>query len=151
MTAGRPKRHSASFRRVLVLVYGTVILFALLITGIYTVVSPQIFASNKISDLIPKGQIIAGYIESTLRGELSSTYLVPLIGRSTSQWEATVWVVDASGDTLIRTQQIERRHRCSSRRRRRAWDRGSGRSSRRTGAQGREAADRAHSRGRWPC
>ena len=33
MTAGRPKRHSASFRRVLVLVYGTVILFALLITG----------------------------------------------------------------------------------------------------------------------
>ena len=64
-----PKRHSASFRRVLVLVYGTVVLFALLITGIYTVVSPQIFASNKISDLIPKGQIIAGYIESTLRGE----------------------------------------------------------------------------------
>ena len=109
MTAGRPKRHSASFRRVLVLVYGTVILFALLITGIYTVVSPQIFASNKITDLIPKGQIIAGYIESTLRGELSSTYLVPLIGRSTSQWEATVWVVDASGDTLIRTQQIEGR------------------------------------------
>ena len=109
MTAGRPKRHSASFRRVLVLVYGTVILFALLITGIYTVVSPQIFASNKISDLIPKGQIIAGYIESTLRGELSSTYLMPLIGRSTSQWEATVWVVDASGDTLIRTQQIEGR------------------------------------------
>ena len=109
MTAGRPKRHSASFRRVLVLVYGTVILFALLITGIYTVVSPQIFASNKISDLIPKGQIIAGYIESTLRGELSSTYLVPLIGRSTSQWEATVWVGDASGDTLIRTQQIEGR------------------------------------------
>ena len=109
MTAGRPKRHSASFRRVLVLVYGTVILFALLITGIYTVVSPQIFASNKISDLIPKGQIIAGYIESTLRGELSSTYLVPLIGRSTSQGEATVWVVDASGDTLIRTQQIEGR------------------------------------------
>lgn len=104
-----PKRHSASFRRVLVLVYGTVVLFALLITGIYTVVSPQIFASNKISDLIPKGQIIAGYIESTLRGELSSTYLVPLIGRSTSQWEATVWVVDASGDTLIRTQQIEGR------------------------------------------
>lgn len=109
MTTGKPKRHSASFRRVLVLVYGTVILFALLITGIYTVVSPQIFASNKISDLIPKGQIIAGYIESTLRGELSSTYLVPLIGRSTSQWEATVWVVDASGDTLIRTQQIEGR------------------------------------------
>lgn len=93
----------------LVLVYGTVVLFALLITGIYTVVSPQIFASNKISDLIPKGQIIAGYIESTLRGELSSTYLVPLIGRSTSQWEATVWVVDANGDTLIRTQQIEGR------------------------------------------
>ena len=102
-------KHSASFRRVLVLTYGTVVLFALLITGIYTVVSPQIFASNKIDDLIPKGQIIAGYIESTLRGELSSAYLVPLIGRSTSQWEATVWVVDENGDTLIRTQQIDGR------------------------------------------
>lgn len=68
-------KHSASFRRVLVLVYGTVVVFALLITGIYTVVSPQIFAGNKIDDLIPKGQIIAGYIESTLRGELSSAYL----------------------------------------------------------------------------
>ena len=34
---------------------------------------------------------------------------MPLIGRSTSQWEATVWVVDANGDTLIRTQQIEGR------------------------------------------
>ena len=102
-------KHSASFRRVLVLVYGTVVVFALLITGIYTVVSPQIFAGNKIDDLIPKGQIIAGYIESTLRGELSSAYLVPLIGRSTSQWEATVWVVDENGDTLIRTQQIEGR------------------------------------------
>ena len=102
-------KHSASFRRVLVLVYGTVVLFALLIAGIYTVVSPQIFAGNKIDDLIPKGQIIAGYIESTLRGELSSAYLVPLIGRSTSQWEATVWVVDENGDTLIRTQQIDGR------------------------------------------
>lgn len=102
-------KHSASFRRVLVLVYGTVVVFALLITGIYTVVSPQIFAGNKIDDLIPKGQIIAGYIESTLRGELSSAYLVPLIGRSTSQWEATVWVVDENGDTLIRTQQIDGR------------------------------------------
>ena len=102
-------KHSASFRRVLVLVYGTVVVFALLITGIYTVVSPQIFAGNKIDDLIPKGQIIAGYIESTLRGELSSAYLVPLIGRSTSQWEATVWVIDENGDTLIRTQQIDGR------------------------------------------
>ncbi|MBQ8617891.1 MAG: HAMP domain-containing protein, partial [Clostridia bacterium] len=32
-----------------------------------------------------------------------------LIGRSTSQWEATVWVVDSDGDTLIRTQQSDGR------------------------------------------
>ena len=99
------KRHSTFLRRTLMLVYGTVLLFAVLIIGIYNVISPRLFAQNKIDDLIPKGQIIAGYIESTLRGEISTAYLVPLIGRSTSQWEATVWVVDASGDTLIRTQQ----------------------------------------------
>ena len=102
-------KHSAFFRRALVLVYGTVALFAVLILLIYTVVSPQLFARNKIDDLIPKGQIIAGYIESTLTGEISSSYLVTFIGRSTSQWEATVWVVDAQGDTLIRTQQIDGR------------------------------------------
>lgn len=102
-------RHSASFRRALTLVYGTVALFAILIMIIYNLVSPQLFAQNKIDDLIPKGQIIANYIESTLSGEISSAYLVPLIGRSTSQWEATVWVVDAQGDTLIRTQQIDGR------------------------------------------
>lgn len=102
-------RHSSFLRRALMLVYGTVLLFTVLIIGIYNIISPRLFAQNKIDDLIPKGQIIAGYIESTLRGEITTAYLVPLIGRSTSQWEATVWVVDAQGDTLIRTQQTDGR------------------------------------------
>ena len=102
-------KKGAFFQRVLFLVYGTVLLFAVLIIAIYNVISPSLFARNKIDDLIPKGQIITGYIESTLRGEISTSYLVPLIGRSTSQWEATVWVVDAQGDTLIRTQQTDGR------------------------------------------
>lgn len=102
-------RRSAFFRRTLVLVYGTVMLFAVLIMGIYAAIAPQLFARNKIDDLIPKGQIIAGYLESTLRGEISASYLVPLIGQSTAQWEATVWVVDTEGKTLIRTQQTNGR------------------------------------------
>ncbi|MDO5377877.1 MAG: ATP-binding protein [Clostridia bacterium] len=102
-------RHSSFLRRALMLLYGTVLLFTVLIIGIYNIISPRLFAQNKIDDLIPKGQIIAGYIESTLRGEITTAYLVPLIGRSTSQWEATVWVVDAQGDTLIRTQQTDGR------------------------------------------
>ena len=102
-------KHSAFLRRFLMLTYGAILLFALLILGIYNVISPRLFAQDKIDDLTAKGQIISGYISSTLRGEISSSYLVPLIGRSTSQWEATVWVVDAHGDTLIRTQQIDGR------------------------------------------
>ena len=102
-------RRSGFFKKTLVLVYGTVALFATLVVAIYTAISPQLFARNKIDDLIPKGQIIASYIESTLRGEISTAYLVPLIGRSTAQWEATVWVVDSDGDTLIRTQQSDGR------------------------------------------
>ena len=98
-------KRSGFFTKTLVLVYGTVALFAALIVAIYTAISPQLFARNKIDDLTSKGQIISGYIESTLRGEISTAYLVPLIGRSTAQWEATVWVVDSGGDTLIRTQQ----------------------------------------------
>ncbi|MDD7173758.1 MAG: ATP-binding protein [Clostridiales bacterium] len=103
------KPRSTLLRRTLMLAYGAVLLFAVLIMVIYNTLSPRLFAQNKIDDLIPKGQIIAGYIESTLRGEISTAFLVPLIGRSTSQWEATVWVVDAQGDTLIRTQQASGR------------------------------------------
>ena len=102
-------RHSSTFRRILLMTYGAVIVFALIVLLLYNLVSPRIFAANKIDDLIPKGQIIAGYIESTLSGEISSSYLMPLIGRSTSQWEATVGVVDSEGDTLIRTQMIDGR------------------------------------------
>jgi len=102
-------KSSGFFRKTLVLVYGSVALFAALIVAIYAAISPRLFASNKIDDLIPKGQIIASYIESTLRGEISTAYLVPLIGRSTAQWDATVWVVDIDGDTLIRTQQEDGR------------------------------------------
>ena len=98
-------RRNSFFIKALALVYGTGALFAVLIMAIYTSISPQLFARNKTEDLTAKGQIISGYIESTLRGEISSTYLVPLIGSSTSQWEATVWVVDTQGSTLIRTQQ----------------------------------------------
>ena len=102
-------RHSSTFRRILFMTYGAVIGFAFIVLLLYNLVSPRIFAANKIDDLIPKGQIIASYIESTLNGEISSSYLMPLIGRSTTQWEATVWVVDSAGDTLIRTQMIDGR------------------------------------------
>ena len=102
-------KHSTSFRRAMLLAYSSVIIFALLLLLIYNLVSPRLFAQNKVDDLLPKGQIIAGYIESTLSGEISSGYLVPLIGRSTSQWEATVWVVDTNGETLIRTQVVDDR------------------------------------------
>lgn len=102
-------KNSAFLRRFLLLAYGAILLFAALIMTIYSILSPQIFAQEKINDLISKGQIIAGYIDSSLQGEISSAYLAPLIGRSTAQWEATVWVVDTHGDTLIRTQQIDGR------------------------------------------
>jgi len=102
-------KSSGFFKKTLLLVYGSVGVFALLIVAIYAAISPQLFARNKIDDLIPKSQIIAGYIESTLRGEISTAYLSPLIGRGTAQWDATVWVVDLEGNTLIRTQQSDGR------------------------------------------
>ena len=97
-------KHSASFRRALLLAYSSVLFFAIMLMLIYNFAAPRLFAQNKIDDLVPKGEIIAGYIESSLSGEISSGYLMPLIGSSTSQWEATVWVVNADGDTVIRTQ-----------------------------------------------
>ncbi|MBQ9009354.1 MAG: HAMP domain-containing protein [Clostridia bacterium] len=102
-------KHSASFRRAMLLAYGSVLFFALMLMLIYNIAAPRLFARNKIDDLIPKGEIIAGYIERSLSGEISSGYLVPLIGSSTSQWEATVWVVNSSGDTILRTQTSENR------------------------------------------
>ena len=39
-------RRGGFFRKTLVLVYGTVALFAMLIVAIYTAISPQLFARN---------------------------------------------------------------------------------------------------------
>ena len=80
-------KNSAFLRRFLLLAYGAILVFAALIMTIYSILSPQIFAREKINDLVSKGQIIAGYIDSSLQGEISSAYLAPLIGRSTAQWE----------------------------------------------------------------
>ena len=66
-------KHSAFLRRFLLLTYGSILLFALLIMAIYNAISPRLFAQDKIDDLIAKGQIISSYIESTLRGEISSS------------------------------------------------------------------------------
>ena len=102
-------KHSASFRRAMLLAYSSVLFFAFMLMLVYNIAAPRLFAQNKIDDLVPKGEIIAGYIESSLSGEISSGYLMPLIGSSTSQWEATVWVVNANGETLLRTQVIDNR------------------------------------------
>ena len=61
------KRHSTFLRRTLALVYGTVLLFAVLIIAIYNVISPRLFAQNKIDDLIPKGQICLLYTSPSPR------------------------------------------------------------------------------------
>ena len=51
-------KNSAFLRRFLLLAYGAILLFAALIMTIYSILSPQIFAQEKINDLISKGQII---------------------------------------------------------------------------------------------
>lgn len=96
---------SSFLRRTLVLVLSTILLFALLTAGIYALVSPQIFAANKIDELLPKGRIIAGNFVEYFTGKMPSSLLVALIGTNTAQWDATVWVVDTNGDTILRTQQ----------------------------------------------
>ncbi len=97
------KKNSA-FRRSLLLAYGAVLVFALLLMAVYMIASPSLFAHNRAQDLLPRGRLIADYIESTLSGDLPSSYLAPIISRNASQWDAAVWVVDIQGRTLIRTQ-----------------------------------------------
>ncbi|MEI3406905.1 MAG: winged helix-turn-helix domain-containing protein [Christensenellales bacterium] len=67
-----------SFRRVLVLVYGTVVVFALLITGIYSVVSPQIPRQARLDDLdSQRGRSSPDTSKARFAVRLSSAYLVP--------------------------------------------------------------------------
>ena len=96
---------SSFLRRTLLLVMSTILVFALLIAGIYSLVSPQIFAAEKIADMLPQGRLIAETFAQYLSGQLPSSLLVALIGTNTAQWDATVWVVDLEGETILRTQQ----------------------------------------------
>lgn len=100
---------SSFLQRTLALLLATIFLFALLTLGIYTVISPQIFANNKVSELLPKGRSIVTYVNKALKGELPAYLVSTLIGSTTEQWDATVWVVDYNGNTLIRTQQNQGR------------------------------------------
>lgn len=100
---------SSFLRRTLVLLLSTILLFALLTLGIYQIISPQIFANNKVSELLPKGRSIVTYVNKALKGELPAYFVSTLIGSTTEQWDATVWVVDYNGNTLIRTQQNQGR------------------------------------------
>lgn len=101
--------HSSFLRRVLALVLSTLILFALLTLCVYQIISPQIFASNKLEELLPKGRTIVSYVEKAFTGELPASFVSLIIGTNTDQWDAIVWVVDNNGNTLIRTQQSEGR------------------------------------------
>ena len=96
-------------QRTLALLLSTIILFALLTLGIYQVISPQIFANNKVKELLPKGRNIVSYVNKALAGDLPSYFVSTLIGSTTEQWDSTVWVVDYNGNTLIRTQQNQGR------------------------------------------
>lgn len=100
---------SSFLQRTLALLLTTIFLFALLTLGIYKIISPQIFANNKVSELLPKGRSIVTYVNKALKGELPAYLVSTLIGSTTEQWDATVWVVDYNGNTLIRTQQNQGR------------------------------------------
>ena len=83
---------SSFLQRTLALLLSTIFLFALLTLGIYQLISPQIFANNKIEELLPKGRSIVSYVNKALQGDLPPYFVSMLIGSSTEQWDATVWV-----------------------------------------------------------
>ncbi len=90
-------------RRTLALLITTVLLCALSVLAVYRVVSPFAFASERSDLLLAKARQIAAVVQAWNTYEITDEALSAYIGRTTSQWNAYVWVVNAKGETIRHT------------------------------------------------
>lgn len=94
---------SVFLRRILALVVTTVILFSLLTSVLYFIISRNLYSDMKAQELEPKAQTIGNFVLMYQNGDLPFQYFAQLISAGPSAWDAWVFVMDGTGQMMVQT------------------------------------------------
>lgn len=99
-------KKNQTLRRILVLVISSVILSALVTQGVYSVISPRIYAQAKLSELYPRAQYLAEQASLHFAsGETVET--IQILGVDKRQWGASVFLFDINYAIMASTEEID--------------------------------------------
>jgi len=95
---------SIFLRRILGLLVATVILFSILTSSLYFVISRGIYANMKAAELEPKANNIGSFVIMYQNGRIPMWNLAQLLTAGPAQWDAWVFVLDADGKLLVQSE-----------------------------------------------
>ena len=95
---------STLLRKLLLFVVLALLMNAVLVVGLFTYTSRNVFASMKEDELVPKAEFISGLVEQYQRGEISSQTLLRLLDIDKSRWDQSFW--DASVHVFNEKQEL---------------------------------------------
>ena len=79
------------------------ILFILITSGLYLVISRNMVTDMKADELYPKALTISEFVSLYKRGEMSFAHFRQLIQAGPAAWDAWVFVLDEDGTMLVQT------------------------------------------------
>jgi hypothetical protein len=71
--------------------------FVILTSSLYVIISRTIYTDMKEQELSPKAATIAGIVLAYRKGEIPFTYFQSIISAGPSAWDAWVFVLDNEG------------------------------------------------------
>ena len=100
------RRHdlkSSLLSKILLIFVSFVLVFVLLTSSLYILISRSIYTGMKEQELSPKAETISDIVLSYRRGEIPFSYFQSIISAGPSAWDAWVFVLDHNGKMLVQT------------------------------------------------
>ncbi len=94
---------SVFLRRIIGLVVITVLLFSMLTSILYFIISRSIYSDMKAQELLPKAESISSFVMMYRNGSLPFQTFAQLISAGPQAWDAWVFVLDSAGEMIIQT------------------------------------------------
>lgn len=95
---------SITLRRIFLLVLISVLMSAFITLGVYSAVSPRIFAQAKQRELYPRAQFLAEQAKAYFETGQESTHMA-YFSMDSNQWGATVYLIDSQRNVIANTDQ----------------------------------------------
>jgi methyl-accepting chemotaxis protein len=80
-----------------------VLIFVMLTSALYVVISRNIYMEMKTEELSPKAKTVSDFVLFYMHGEISFQYFSNLISAGPSAWDSWVFVLDKEGKMIVET------------------------------------------------